>query len=139
MPVLRGRAVDEEQKLLVALVDDLERRSRLDVDQTARSDLPALGRVIEVHRERAADDDERLLLEHVLVPTPLRARLVAPEIRPAVPEAGAIAQSRYVALGFARLGRARRPLDVIRADHPVAHAVESREELETRSRLVNSD
>jgi hypothetical protein len=67
------------------------------------------------------------------------AGLVAPEVRAGVLEAGAIRQSRNVPLGVTGVGWPSRPLDVIWADHSVAHAGESREELETRSRLVNSD
>jgi hypothetical protein len=88
---------------------------------------------------RAPDDHECLLLDRFFVAAASRARLVAPEACARVLEAGTIGQPGHVPLGLPRLGRARRPLDVIQADHCVAHAVESREELETRSRLVNSD
>src|ERR671923_2397111 len=119
MPVLRRRAVDVEQELLVRLVHDLEGRPGFDVDHAPLADLVPLGRIAEIHGQRPADDDERLLLEHVPVPPALRARLVAPEVRPYVLKAGALAEGARVSVGLAGLGRARLPLELVGTDDAV--------------------
>src|SRR6266566_2724177 len=85
-------AVGIDKEVLVAVVRRLERCARLDVDEAARGHVLALGRVAEVHRERPGEDDERLLLERMLMAPALGAGLVAPEVRASMGEAGQLAQ-----------------------------------------------
>src|SRR5215207_933769 len=76
---LGRRAVNEDEELFVGLVDALERRAGLDVDDASLADLVAFRRIAEVHRQRAADDHERLLLDGLSVAASFRAGLVAPK------------------------------------------------------------
>jgi hypothetical protein len=80
----RGRSDDEEEHVLVAVVSQLTRRPRPDGANTAARQDDALGRVTDVHRCRAFEDDVHLLLLALGVPAPLRPRWVAPELRPRV-------------------------------------------------------
>src|SRR5262249_60499836 len=77
---LGRRAVDEEDKLVVAVVRDLQRRAGLDVHEAAWPDLDALGRLADVHRQRPRDRGERLLLHAGLATPTLRARLGPPGV-----------------------------------------------------------
>ena len=81
-----------------------------------------LGRVAEVHRQRAREHDERLLLELVPVAAPLRARLVAPDVRAGVGEAGRLAQLGDVAGRLTGLVGARDPLELVGIDRPEGHS-----------------
>jgi len=94
------------------MVHRLERCARLDVDDAARGDVLALRWVVEVHRQRARQDDERLLLNLVLVAAPLGAGLVAPDVRAGVGEAGWLAQLGDMARRLLRFVGARLPLEV---------------------------
>ena len=104
------------------MVGRLERRARLDVDQPARWHVLTLRRVAEVHRERSGEDDEGLLLELVPVAAPLGARLVAPDVRAGVGEAGAVAQLGDVTRRFVGLVWAGRPLELVGTDDTKGHA-----------------
>ena len=98
------------------MVHRLERCARLDVDDAARRDVLALRWVVEVHRQRARQDDERLLLTLVLVAAPLGAGLVAPDVRAGVGEAGWLAQLGDMARRLLRFVGARLPLEVVGVD-----------------------
>jgi hypothetical protein len=86
------------------------------VDDAARGDVLALRWVVEVHRQRARQDDERLLLTLVLVAAPLGAGLVAPDVRAGVGEAGWLAQLGDMARRLLRFVGARLPLEVVGVD-----------------------
>ena len=121
--MLRRSAVDVEEELLRPFVYDLERRFGLDVDETALGDLLALRGIAEVHRQCASDDDERLLLDRVQVPSALRPGLVAPEVRTGVFEAGWVGDVRKVPLGVSGVGRPRHPVEFFRPHHSVRHGL----------------
>ena len=78
--VLRRIAVCTDEQVLVAVVDRLECCAWIDVDQTARRHVVALGWLAKVHRERSGEDDERLLLERVSVTASCSAGLEAPDV-----------------------------------------------------------
>ncbi len=125
--VLGRGAVDVEEELLAGLVGDLEHRARLDVDEADRRHLDALGLVLtEVHRQRPAHDDERLLLDEVLVPAALRARLVAPEVRARVLEAGPVGERRDPADRVAGLRWPVGPLELVHVHDAEAHGASVR-------------
>ena len=73
------------------------------------------------HRQRSREDDERLLLQGVVVAAPLRAGLVAPEVGAGVGETGPFAQLGDVARRLSRLVRAGDPLELVGTDHTKAH------------------
>src|SRR5438270_9413774 len=114
-------AVDVEQKLVVAVVDDLERRSGLDVDDIAGARVDALRWVAEVHGQPARDGEEGLLLVQVAVAPALGAGLVAPEVRAAVGEAGGVGHRACVARCLVRLVGTSYPLELVAADYVIGH------------------
>jgi hypothetical protein len=59
---IRRCAVGVDHKVLVALVDGLQRRACSDVEDPANADDAALRRLAEVHREASREDDEGLIL-----------------------------------------------------------------------------
>ena len=79
--LLGGSAVDEDHDFFAAVVLELERRSRLDRDHALRRQLDGLGRLAEVHGQRAGEDDEDLLLHLVGVAAPTASGRVAPDAR----------------------------------------------------------
>jgi hypothetical protein len=81
-----------------------------------------LGGIAEVHGERSGEDDEGLLLELVPVAAPFRARLVPPEVRTGVREAGVLAQLRDMTWRFFGLVWTGRPLEPVGTDDAKGHA-----------------
>jgi DNA-binding CsgD family transcriptional regulator len=76
----RRGAVDEHNELLVSRVAQLEDRpGPHDEDAPAFEDV-ALGRLAEIDRERAVEDDEDLLLHLVGVASAARAGRIAPDV-----------------------------------------------------------
>ena len=102
---------------LVAVVAELERRARLDRDHAVRRELDPLGRLAEVHRQRALEHDEDLLLRLVRVAAPSAARRVAPERARDRPRFGRGRQVGSEASGIvlASLGRRAAPPSAGRA------------------------
>ena len=96
-------AVGVDDEILVAVIRRLEWGTRLDVDEPARRHVLALRRLTQVHRQRACQDDERLLLERVPMAATPRARLVPPDVGAGVGEAGALAQLGDVPWRLSRL------------------------------------
>src|SRR3954463_315436 len=113
---LGWRSVDVEQQLLVAVVHDLELRAGLDVDDVAWAGVDSLRRIAEVHRQRSRDRDERLFLVQVAVAPAFGARLVTPEVRPRVREAGGVRHGSRVAGRLVRFVGPRDPLELAAAD-----------------------
>ena len=82
--VLGRRAVGVDEEIGVAVVGALERGARLDVDDAAGRNVHPLGRVAQVDRERAGEDDEGFLVTALAVAPSLGAGLVAPQVGPGV-------------------------------------------------------
>ena len=120
--VLGRRPVHVDEQVDVTVVRRLQRRPGLDVDQAAGRRVLPLGRLAEIHRQRPREDDEGLLLGDVAVAVSLRARLVAPEVRPRVREAGQLTQLGDVPGRLARLVRTRDPLELVGTDRAEGHA-----------------
>src|SRR5437763_8986213 len=78
MAVARRRAVDEDEDLLVALVPHLERRARVDYDDSARFDVHPLPRLAEQPGQRASQRDEHLFLIRIEMPSTAGVRRIAP-------------------------------------------------------------
>src|SRR4051794_19419227 len=119
--VLGWIAVGVDDEVLVAVVHRLQRCPRGGVDDAAGGHVDALRRLAEVHRQRAGEHDERLLLDRVPVPAAGRARLVAPDVPADVRGAEALAELRHVPGRLAWLVRPRDPLEVVGADDAKAH------------------
>jgi hypothetical protein len=115
-------AVGVDEQIVVAVVHALERRTRVDANQPASGHVLTLRRLAKVHRQRPREDDEGLFLERMLVAASLRARLVAPDVRARVGEAGQLAQLGDVAWRFTGLVRTRRPLELVGTDDAERHA-----------------
>src|SRR5581483_1219621 len=79
--VARRRAVDEDEDLLIGLVAHLERRARMDDDDSARLDVHPLPRLAERHRQGAAHRDEDFLLIRVEMAAAAGVWRVAPHPR----------------------------------------------------------
>src|SRR5262249_25271530 len=77
---LRRCAIGEDQRVGVAVVEPLERRTRLDDDERARRRIVRDGWVAEHHARVAGADDEDLLLGMLTVQPSVRARRIAPEV-----------------------------------------------------------
>src|SRR5262245_61503065 len=73
-------AVRVDHEVVIAVVRRLEWRPRFDVDELASGYVVALGRVVDIHRQDAAEDDEGLLLMPVAMTATLCAGFVAPHI-----------------------------------------------------------
>ena len=119
-------AVHVDEQLLVTVIRGLQLGAGLDVDQAADRDLDSLGRLAQVHRQRAGDRHERLLLQRMAVTAPLRPGLVAPEVRARVREAGELAQLGDVPRGLAGLVRARLPGELSVVDRAECHQCSSK-------------
>ncbi len=115
---MHGRgAVDKEHELLVARVAELEDRADFDDDDAAAFDDVALWRIPEIHRERAVEHDEDLLLCEILVTSAARIRRVAPDVRARLAErVGKRGDRPRIVVP------ARHPLDLGLAKDRVAHA-----------------
>ena len=107
-----GSAVDVHDQIVCGVIDRLQHRARLDVDEAADWYIHSLRRVAEVHRQRPGEHDERLLLEGVSVAPALRAGLVPPDIGAGVGEAGRVAQLGHVARRLAGLVGPRQPHEI---------------------------
>jgi hypothetical protein len=81
----------------------------------------SLGRVVDIHRQDPAEDDEGLLLVPVAVTATLRAGFVAPHIPTRVPEIREIAELGNMPRRFAKLVRSSDPFPVAPADNAEAH------------------
>jgi hypothetical protein len=103
MFALRRIAVGVDDEILVSVVCCLERCAWLDVDQATGRYLVPFGWVADVHRQRAGQDNECLLLGAVLMATSLRTWFVAPDVRTCVREPRSIAQFCHVPRRFPRL------------------------------------
>src|SRR5439155_10110000 len=110
-----------DDQLLPAMVDRLERRARVDADDPARRHVDALGRVAEVHREHAREDDERLLLAGVPVTASFRAGFVSPHVAAHVRRPHDLAQLCHVTGVLTRLRPTGDPGELTRARDGVAH------------------
>ena len=80
-------------------------------------------RLADVQRERAGEDDERLLLRGVTVAASLRTGLVVPNVAAHVGEARAVAQLRDMPRRLSRLVGAGDPLELVRADEAKGRAI----------------
>ena len=109
------------------MVRGLERGPRVDADEAAGRHVHALWRLAEVERERAGEDDERLLLLRMAVTASLRAGLVAPDVAAHMREAGAVAQLGDMPRRLVGLVRTRDPLESVGMHDVVAHLPESKE------------
>jgi hypothetical protein len=85
-------AVRVDDEVVIAVVRRLEWRPRFDVDELASGYVVSLGRVVDIHRQDPAEDDEGLLLMPVVMTATLRAGFVAPHIPTRVPEIRNIAE-----------------------------------------------
>jgi hypothetical protein len=99
----------------------LERRARLDADETTGWHVDPLWRLAYVQRESAAEDDKRLLLNRVAVAASLRAGLVTPDIPAPMRESSAVAQLGHVPRWLARLVGSGEPLELVRTDDRIGH------------------
>ena len=70
MLALRRITVGVNDQIVVSVVCRLERCAWLDVDHATGGDVLPFRWIADVHRERAGQDDERLLLGTVLMATP---------------------------------------------------------------------
>jgi hypothetical protein len=98
------------------VIRGLERRARVDPDEPACRYVDPLRRLADVQRERAGEDDERLLLCGVPVAASLRAGLVPPDVAAHMSETRAVAQLGYVPRRLAGIVGTRGPLELVRTD-----------------------
>ena len=117
-------AVGVDEEVLVAVVRRLQRCARLDVDELAGLYVVTLWRIADVDRERAPEDDERLLLHRVPVAATHRAGLVPPDVRTRIGEAGSVAQLSYVAGRLVQTVRAGNPLEPAGANDAKRHTTD---------------
>src|SRR5689334_13763093 len=110
-----------DDQIVFTVVDGLERRARVDAEHPTGRHLHAHWRLVEVHRKRACEDDERLLLDRVPVTTAFRAGLVAPYVAPHVGKTHALAQLCDVTRRLAGLVRAGDPAEIAWPCNAVAH------------------
>ena len=109
-------AVRVNDQVVVAVVRGLERHTGVDADEPTGGHVNPLWRLAHVQRERAGEDDKRLLLGLVPVPPPPGAGLVTPDVRARVREAGDLTQLCDVARRLTRLVWTRDPLELGRDD-----------------------
>jgi hypothetical protein len=95
------------------VVDRLQRSSSADVDDPAGWNIVALGRLTEKHRQTAGKDDERFVLLGVHVTLAVCARLIAPDVRAAVFEAGQGLQLSHMPSRLAGFVGTRQPLKLL--------------------------
>src|SRR5215217_5335149 len=116
--VLRFRwvAVGVDDEVVICVVRRLERRSRLDVDQSTRRYVVPLRWLADVHRQRTREDDERLFLGEVAMAAPESSWFVPPNVCPGVQEAGKVAQFGNVPRRLATPVRARNPPESVRVN-----------------------
>ena len=98
MLVLGRRAVGIDEEILAAMVCALQRCAWLDVNQSPNGNVMTLRRFTDVHRQRAREDDERLLLNRVPV-TPRCTRRITPDICARMSKASNVAEFGHVARG----------------------------------------
>ena len=88
---LRGIAVHVKEEIRVAMVCRLQGRSRVDMDESAASDVDALRWLAEVHRQGSLQDDEGLLLTRMPMASTRGPGLVPPDVRSGMSEPGLLA------------------------------------------------
>jgi hypothetical protein len=93
----RRRAVNKDDELLAGLVGHLVNGACLDMRNRTNRDLMTHRRVAEVHRERAIQRHECLILRPLNVPWTNRAGRVANKVRSRMTECRAIGQRRTMA------------------------------------------
>ena len=103
------------------MVRGLKWRPRFDVDELAGGYVAPLGRVADIHRQDAAEDDEGLLLVAMAMTATLRTGFVAPDVPARVPEVRQITELGNMPRGFAGLVRPSDPLPVATANNAEAH------------------
>jgi hypothetical protein len=91
------------------------------VDELASGYVVSLGRVVDIHRQDPAEDEEGLLLMPMAMTTTLRAGLVAPHIPTRVPEIRKTAELGNMPRRFARLVRSGDPFPIATANDTEAH------------------
>jgi hypothetical protein len=111
--VLGRVPVRVNDQVIRAVVRDLKRSPRVDVDETSAGDFDPLRRFTQVHRERAFQHDEGLLLKRMPVAAPLRTRLVAPEVGSRMGELRQVAQLGDVPGGLAFLVGTSDPAELV--------------------------
>src|SRR5437764_9162645 len=106
------RAVDEDEDLLVALVPHLERRARVDDDDSARFDVHPLPRLAEQHRQRASQRYEHLFLIRIETPSTAGVRRIAPHAGARLHHVCGLGQRGRVAGLLPLMSRPLLPLEV---------------------------
>jgi hypothetical protein len=119
--VLRRRTVSVDEEILAAMVCALQRCAWLDVNQSPDGNVMTLRRFTDVHRQRAREDDERLLLKRVSVAAPRCARRITPDVCARMSKASHVAEFGHVARGLRRLVRARSPREFIWNNYAESH------------------
>ena len=114
-------AVRVDDEVVIAVVRRLKWRPRFDVDELASGYVVSLGRIVDIHRQDPAEDDEGLLLMLMAMTTTFRAGFVAPHIPTRVPEIRKIAELGNMPRRFARLVRSSDPFPVATANNAEAH------------------
>jgi hypothetical protein len=115
-------AIGVDEQIIGAMVDGLERRAWFDMDQPTGRHVVSLRRFTEVHRQRAREDDECLLLEFVSMPAPDRAWVESPHVRPRVPNPGKVTQFGNVPRRLTRFVRPGDPVNTLELKDAEAHA-----------------
>jgi hypothetical protein len=114
-------AVGVEDQVIFTVVCGLESSAWVYMDEPARGHVLARWWFTEVHRQGPGEDNERFLLESVLVAASLGTGFVAPNVCAAASEAGQLAQFGHVSGWFRGLVRARRPRQLPGANHVIGH------------------
>jgi len=115
-------AICVNEQVLVAVVRGLKRHTGVDAYEPTGRHVDSLWRLTDVQRERAGEDDKRLLLNRMSVAASRRPGLVAPDIPAHVREARAVAQLGDVPRWLARLVGTRAPLELVWTNHVVGHS-----------------
>jgi hypothetical protein len=103
------------------MVCALQRCAWLDVNQSPDGNVMTLRRFTDVHRQRAREDDERLLLKRVPVAAPRCARRITPDVRARMSNASHVAEFGHVARGLRGLVRARSPREFVWNNYAESH------------------
>ena len=120
--LLFGRvSVGVDDEIVVGVICGLKGCSWRDVNETAGRNIVALRRILDIHRQDPAEDDERLLLKTMAMTPSLGARFVAPQIPTRVMEVRDRAELGYVSRRLARLVRPSDPLALLRSDDAKSH------------------
>ena len=121
MLVLGRVSVGVHDEVTCAVVRGLECSAGVDVDQPSRGNVLAFRRVADIHRERAGEDDEGLLLHRMSVTAARGSRLIPPNVPAHVRESGELAQLGDVSRRRARLMRPRDPLELVWPNDTESH------------------